>query len=82
MIPMQYPESIMATEAGRMIVAVLSAAFILSMSLTSIKMFFSTKLIRGSIVGAVTVALFIALSVSGVFEPLSSLDLSWIRMPS
>ena len=79
---MQYLESVMATEAGRMIVAVLSAALILSMSLTSIKMFFSTKLIRGSIVAAVTIALFIALSIAGVFEPLSSLDLSWIHMPS
>lgn len=79
---MQYLESVMATEAGRMIVAVLSAALILSMSLTSIKMFLSIKLTRGSIVAAVTVALFIALSVSGVFEPLSSLDLSWLHMPS
>ena len=82
MTPMQYLESIMATEAGRMIVAVLSAALILSMSLTSVKMFFSNKLIRGSIIAAVTVALFVTLSVAGVFEPLSSLDLSWIHMPS
>lgn len=79
---MQYLESIMSTEAGRMIVAVLAAALILSMSLTSIKMFLSIKLTRGSIIAAVTVALFIALSVSGVFEPLSSLDLSWLHMPS
>lgn len=79
---MQYLESIMATEAGRMIVAVLSAALILSLLLTSVKMFFSTKLIRGSIVGAVTVALFVTLTVAGVFEPLSSLDLSWLHMPS
>lgn len=79
---MQYLESIMSTEAGRMIVAVLAAALILSMSLTSIKMFLSIKLTRGSIMATVTVALFIALSVSGVFEPLSSLDLSWLHMPS
>lgn len=79
---MQYLESIMATEAGRMIVAVLSAALILSMSLTSIKMFLSIKLTRGSIVAAITVALFVALTIAGVFEPLSSIDLSWIRMPS
>lgn len=79
---MQYLESIMSTEAGRMIVAVLAAALILSLSLTSAKMFLSIKLTRGSIIAAVTVALFIALSVSGVFEPLSSLDLSWLHMPS
>lgn len=79
---MQYWDSAMSTEAGRMIVAVLAAAFILSMALTSVKMFLSIKLTRGSIIAAVTVALFIALSVSGVFEPLSSLDLSWIHMPS
>lgn len=79
---MQYLESIMATEAGRMIVAVLSAALILSMSLTSVKMFLSIKLTRGSIVAAVTVALFVMLTIAGVFEPLSSIDLSWIRMPS
>lgn len=79
---MQYWDSVTSTEAGRMIVAVLAAALILSMSLTSAKMFLSIKLTRGSIIAAVTVALFIALSVSGVFEPLSSLDLSWIHMPS
>lgn len=79
---MQYWDSAMSTEAGRVIVAVLAAAFILSMALTSVKMFLSIKLTRGSIIAAVTVALFIALSVSGVFEPLSSLDLSWIHMPS
>ena len=79
---MQYWDSVTSTEAGRMIVAVLAAALILSMSLTSVKMFLSIKLTRGSIIAAVTVALFIALSVSGVFEPLSSLDLSWIHMPS
>lgn len=72
----------MATEAGRMIVAVLSAALILSMALTSVKMFLSIKLTRGSIVAAVTVALFIVLAISGVFEPLSSIDLSWLHMPS
>lgn len=79
---MQYWDSAMSTDAGRMIVAVLAAALILSMSLTSAKMFLSIKLTRGSIIAAVTVALFIALSVSGVFEPLSSLDLSWLHMPS
>ena len=79
---MQYWDSVTSTEAGRMIVAVLAAALILSMSLTSVKMFLSIKLTRGSIIAAVTVALFIALSVSGVFEPLSSLDLSWLHMPS
>lgn len=79
---MQYWDSVTSTEAGRMIVAVLAAALILSMSLTSVKMFLSIKLTRGSIMAAVTVALFIALSVSGVFEPLSSLDLSWLHMPS
>ena len=79
---MQYLESIMATETGRMIVAVLSAALILSMSLTSIKMFLSIKLTRGSITAAITVALFVVLMISGVFDPLMSLDLSWIRMPS
>lgn len=79
---MQYWDSVTSTEAGRMIVAVLAAALILSMSLTSIKMFLSIKLTRGSIIAAVTVALFVALSVSGVFEPLSSLDLSWLHMPS
>lgn len=79
---MQYLESIMSTEAGRMIVAVLAAALILSMSLTSIKMFLSIKLTRGSIMAAVTVALFVVLMISGVFDPLMHLDLSWIRMPS
>lgn len=79
---MQYLESIMATEAGRMIVAVLSAALVLSMALTSVKMFLSIKLTRGSITAAVTVALFIVLAIAGVFEPLSSIDLSWIHMPS
>lgn len=79
---MQYLESIMATEAGRMIVAALAAALILSMALTSVKMFLSIKLTRGSITAAVTVALFIVLAIAGVFEPLSSLDLSWLRMPS
>lgn len=79
---MQYWDSVTSTEDGRMIVAVLAAALILSMSLTSVKMFLSIKLTRGSIIAAVTVALFIALSVSGVFEPLSSLDLSWLHMPS
>lgn len=79
---MQYLESIMATEAGRMIVAVLSAALVLSMALTSVKMFLSIKLTRGSITAAVTVALFIVLAIAGVFEPLSSLDLSWLHMPS
>lgn len=72
----------MSTDAGRMIVAVLSAALVLSMALTSVKMFLSIKLTRGSITAAVTVALFIVLSISGVFEPLSSLDLSWMHMPS
>lgn len=79
---MQYLESIMATEAGRIIVAVLAAALILSMALTSVKMFLSIKLTRGSITAAVTVALFIVLTIAGVFEPLSSLDLSWMHMPS
>lgn len=79
---MQYLESIMATEAGRMIVAVLAAALILSMALTSVKMFLSIKLTRGSIMAAITVALFIVLAIAGVFEPLSSLDLSWIHMPT
>lgn len=79
---MQYWDSAMSTDAGRMIVAVLAAALILSMSLTSAKMFLSIKLTRGSIIAAITVALFIALSVYGVFEPLSSLDLSWLHMPS
>ena len=79
---MQYWDSVTSTEAGRMIVAVLSAALILSLSLTSAKMFLSIKLTRGSIVAAITVALFVVLSIAGVFEPLSSLDLSWIRMPS
>ena len=69
----------MATEAGRMIVAVLAAALILSMALTSVKMFLSIKLTRGSITAAVTVALFIVLAIAGVFEPLSSIDLSWIH---
>lgn len=79
---MQYWDSAMSTDAGRMIVAVLAAALILSMALTSVKMFLSIKLTRGSIMAAVTVALFIVLAIAGVFEPLSSLDLSWIRMPS
>lgn len=79
---MQYLESIMATDAGRMIVAVLSAALILSLTLTSVKMFLSIKLTRGSITAAVTVALFIVLAIAGVFEPLSSIDLSWMHMPS
>ena len=79
---MQYLESIMATEAGRMIVAVLAAALILSMALTSVKMFLSIKLTRGSITAAVTVALFIVLAIAGVFEPLSPIDLSWIHAPS
>lgn len=79
---MQYWDSVTSTEAGRMIVAVLAAALILSMSLTSVKMFLSIKLTRGSIMAAVTVALFIVLAIAGVFEPLSSIDLSWIHMPS
>lgn len=79
---MQYLESIMSTEAGRMIVAVLAAAFILSMSLTSVKMFLSIKLTRGSITAAVAVALFVVLMILGVFDPLMNLNLSWIRMPS
>lgn len=79
---MQYWDSAMSTDAGRMIVAALSAALVLSMALTSVKMFLSIKLTRGSITAAVTVALFIVLAIAGVFEPLSSLDLSWIRMPS
>ena len=79
---MQYWDSAMSTDAGRMIVAVLAAALILSMSLTSVKMFLSIKLTRGSITAAITVALFIVLAIAGVFEPLSSIDLSWIRMPS
>lgn len=79
---MQYWDSVTSTEAGRMIVAVLAAALILSMSLTSVKMFLSIKLTRGSITAAVTVALFIVLAIAGVFEPLSSIDLSWIHVPS
>ena len=79
---MQYWDSAMSTDAGRMIVAVLAAAFILSMSLTSAKLFLSLKLTRGSITAAVAVALFIVLMISGVFDPLTHLDLSWIRMPS
>lgn len=79
---MQYWYSVTSTEAGRMIVAVLAAALILSMSLTSVKMFLSIKLTRGSIMAAVTVALFVVLMISGVFDPLMHLDLSWIRMPS
>lgn len=79
---MQYWDSVTSTEAGRMIVAVLAAALILSMSLTSVKMFLSIKLTRGSIMAAVTVALFVVLMISGVFDPLMHLDLSWIRMPS
>lgn len=78
----QYWDSVTSTEAGRMIVAVLAAALILSMSLTSVKMFLSIKLTRGSIMAAVTVALFVVLMISGVFDPLMHLDLSWIRMPS
>ena len=79
---MQYWDSVTSTEAGRMIVAVLAATLILSMSLTSVKMFLSIKLTRGSIMAAVTVALFVVLMISGVFDPLMHLDLSWIRMPS
>ena len=79
---MQYWDSVTSTEAGRMIVTVLAAALILSMSLTSVKMFLSIKLTRGSIMAAVTVALFVVLMISGVFDPLMHLDLSWIRMPS
>ena len=79
---MQYWDSVTSTEAGRMIVAVLAAALILSLSLTSAKMFLSIKLTRGSIMAAVTVALFVVLTISGVFDPLMHLDLSWIRMPS
>ena len=79
---MQYWDSVTSTEAGRMIVAVLAAALILSMSLTSVKMFLSIKLTLGSIMAAVTVALFVVLMISGVFDPLMHLDLSWIRMPS
>lgn len=79
---MQYWDSVTSTEDGRMIVAVLAAALILSMALTSVKMFLSIKLTRGSITAAVTVALFIVLAIAGVFEPLSSIDLSWIHMPS
>ena len=79
---MQYWDSVTSTEAGRMIVAVLAAALILSMSLTSVKMFLSIKLTRGSIMAAVTVALFVVLMISGVFDPLMHLDLSWIRMHS
>lgn len=79
---MQYWDSVTSTEAGRMIVAVLAAALILSMSLTSVKMFLSIKLTRGSIMAAVTVALFVVLMISGVFDPLMHLDLSWVRMPS
>ena len=79
---MQYWDSVTSTEDGRMIVAVLAAALTLSMSLTSVKMFLSIKLTRGSIMAAVTVALFVVLMISGVFDPLMHLDLSWIRMPS
>ena len=79
---MQYWDSVTSTEDGRMIVAVLAAALILSMSLTPVKMFLSIKLTRGSIMAAVTVALFVVLMISGVFDPLMHLDLSWIRMPS
>ena len=79
---MQYWDSVTSTEAGRMIVAILSAVLILSMALASVKMFLSIKLTRGSITAAVTVALFIVLAIAGVFEPLSSIDLSWIHMPS
>lgn len=79
---MQYWDSVTSTEDGRMIVAVLAAALILSLSLTSVKMFLSIKLTRGSIMAAVTVALFVVLMISGVFDPLMHLDLSWIRMPS
>lgn len=79
---MQYWDSAMSTDAGRMIVAVLSAALVLSMALASVKMFLSIKLTRGSITAAVTVALFIVLAIAGVFEPLSSIDLSWMHMPS
>lgn len=79
---MQYWDSAMSTDAGRMIVAVLSTALVLSMALTSVKMFLSIKLTRGSITAAVTVALFIVLAIAGVFEPLSSIDLSWMHMPS
>lgn len=79
---MQYWDSAMSTDTGRMIVAVLAAALILSMSLTSVKMFLSIKLTRGSIMAAVTVTLFVVLMISGVFDPLMHLDLSWIRMPS
>lgn len=79
---MQYWDSAMSTDAGRMIVAVLAAALILSMSLTSAKLFLSLKLTRGSITAAVTVALFVALMISGVFDPLMHLDLSWIHMPT
>lgn len=79
---MQYWDSVTSTEDGRMIVAVLAAALTLSMSLTSVKMFLPIKLTRGSIMAAVTVALFVVLMISGVFDPLMHLDLSWIRMPS
>ena len=79
---MQYWDSAMSTDAGRVIVAVLSAALVLSMALTSVKMFLSIKLTQGSITAAVTVALFIVLAIAGVFEPLSSIDLSWMHMPS
>ena len=79
---MQYWDSAMSTDAGRMIVAVLAAALILSMSLTSAKLFLSLKLTRGSITAAVTVALFVVLMISGVFDPLMHLDLSWIHMPT
>ena len=79
---MQYWDSAMSTDAGRMIVAVLAAALILSMSLTSAKLFLSLKLTRGSITAAVTVALFVALMISGGFDPLMHLDLSWIHMPT
>lgn len=79
---MQYWDSAMSTDAGRMIVAVLAAALILSMFLTSAKLFLSLKLTRGSITAAVTVALFVVLMISGVFDPLMHFDLSWIHMPS
>lgn len=79
---MQYWDSAMSTDAGRMIVAVLAAALILSLALTSVKMFLSIKLTRGSITAAVAVALFVVLMILGVFDPLMNLDLSWIRMPS
>lgn len=79
---MQYWDSVTSTEAGRMIVAILSAVLILSLALMSVKMFLSIKLTRGSITAAIAVALFVVLMISGVFDPLMHLDLSWIRMPS